>query len=198
MSGIKKLILDGGNFTLDTTNIQSVNITTNRELLCNNVISANNFVINDNGSQMSQLFDNGYINFYTENNNIDTDLLSANTSYDIKAVYVLSESKNFTSTNTNNTISITYSGSSRVCNFNMHFRASSSQSLNCTVFIQKNANIVPNGKYTFETVNNTEFLGFLCGLIILNTNDVITLKISADNTGSVLVSDIGLVLSTLI
>lgn len=53
-STIKKIILDGGNFTLDTTNFQT-NITTNKEISCNNNISANNFFINDNDTQISLL-----------------------------------------------------------------------------------------------------------------------------------------------
>ena len=158
---------------------------------------ANNFFINDNGTQISllQLLDNGYINVYSENNIINTDLSISNTSYDIKASYALFDSKKFSYTNINNIISITYFGVSQIYKFNMHFRISSSQTINGIIFIQKNSNIVPNGKYIFQTVSDTEFSGFLCGLINLNTNDVISLKINAENTGSVLVSDIGLVLT---
>ena len=200
MSTLTKLILDNGNFMIDTSNFQFVNIITDRELSFNNTISADNFFININGASIPVLPDNtGHINFYTKSNTINTVLTYTNTDYDIIGSYFLSEVKNFNYTIINDTISIQYIALyDQVYKFNIHFRASSTdtQTIGANIYIQVNSTTLPNSNQSFNTGNGLEYSGSLSGLVNLLPNDVITIKIKADNTGTILVSDLGLVLTS--
>jgi hypothetical protein len=199
MSNIKKIFLDDGKFSIDTSDLNNVNFvnTNGKNSNFNHDVGANDFIITNNGQNISinnllSTLGNdlvtGHIHIYTVNNSLTTQISQINIPTQVQGQFLTSFSKNFNLSHNSNSPLLQYTGSANLikCMYNVSICSNSNSNLDCKIYFRKNNVSITSSTMCFRLRNNIEANISMNGILEISPNDTIDIVTeSSSNTGDI-------------